>query len=249
MSTRDWHYALKIRGYTPRTLPMARLAEYLREFAALLGDEANPSFAGMVEGSVVLRATQRADTPKQLVRSRVKAARVDAESPGGRSYAKLNEMLTKDGARGIVFDREGKTVVELPGLVERALPPEREYLVHDVSFIDGTVVGIVGADDTVHLRLQEHSGEVRSVTIRDLSLARELAPQFRGAPVRVHVHGTWRRTVQGMWEPAAVYADRVEALDVATPAEVFRALAEIPGNGWRDVVDPDALLRTIRSGD
>lgn len=249
MSTREWDYALKIRGHKPRTLPMARLADYLREFAALLGDDANPAFAGMVDGSVVLRAIQRSDSPKQLVRTRVKAARADRESPGGRSYAKLNEMLTADGADGIVLDRAGKTVVELPGRSERTLPPEPECFVHDVAFIDGTVVGIVGADDTVHLRLQEQTGEVRNVTVRELSLARELALRFRGDPVRVHVHGTWKRTARGVWEPATVYADRLETLDASDPAEVFRALAEIPGNGWRDVPDPDALLRAIRSGD
>lgn len=53
----DWDFALRIRGVTPRTLPMARLADYLKAWAVLLGDVNEPQFAGIVNGSAVLRAS------------------------------------------------------------------------------------------------------------------------------------------------------------------------------------------------
>lgn len=250
MSSREWDYALKIRGCTPRTMPMLRLADYLREFAGLLGDEVKPTFAGVVSGSLIIRARQqqRVDWMPVGIQSRLKAARHDREAPGGRNFARLNDLLIGDSARGAVLDRGGNTIVDFPATPSKQ-PLSPEYLVHDEGFLDGVVVGIVGVDDTMHLRLKEATGEVRSITVRDLSLARCLAGKFRGDAIRVHVHGTWKRTNDGKWEPHALYVDRLEDLDGADAGEVFRSLAAIPGNGWATEADPVALLRKLRSDD
>lgn len=245
---KEWDIALKIRGLTPRTLPLSRLAEYLREFAALLGDEGKPVFAGIVAGSVVIRARETLQQPVALVRSRVRAAREDREAPGGRNYARLNELMAGDGANGIVLDKDENTIVELPGR-QTVVQPPREYTMSDVGFIDGLVVGIAGVDDTVHIRIQEASGSTHSIDLRDLARAREVAQHFRAEPVRVHVHGTWTRTVDGKWVPKDVHFDRFEVLDVGTAREVFDALAAIPGNGWADIADPDALWKSMRTND
>lgn len=245
---KEWDFALKIRGVTPRSMPLARLAEYLKEFAALLGDEGKPVFAGIVAGSVVIRARETQQLPHALVRSRVRTARVDREAPGGRSYARLNDLMAGDGADGIVLDRDENTIVELPGRAVAA-PPPQEYTMTDVGFIDGLVVGIAGVDDTVHIRVQEATGAVHSVDLRDLGRAREIAQHFRAEPVRIHVHGTWKRLAGGTWVPQAVHFDRFEVLDPAGAREVFDALAAIPGNGWAEVADPDALWTSMRTND
>ena len=41
MTMRDWTYALRIRGCEPGSLSMDKFVEYVREFAALLGNEAD----------------------------------------------------------------------------------------------------------------------------------------------------------------------------------------------------------------
>ena len=245
---KEWDFALKIRGITPRALPLARLAEYLKEFAALLGDEGKPVFAGIVSGSVVIRARETQQLPPALVRSRFRTAREDRDAPGGRNYARLNDLMAGDGANGIVLDRNENTIIELPGRAVVA-EPACEHMMTDVGFIDGVVVGIAGVDDTVHIRIQEASGAAHSIDLRDLARAREVAQHFRAEPVRVHVHGTWKRLADGTWVPYAVHFDRFEVLETGTAREVFDALAAIPGNGWAEVADPDALWKSMRTND
>ena len=186
---REWDYAFRIKGVTPRSIPMARMAEYMKEFAGLLGDEGRPVFAGMVGGSVVLRARETLSIPAKIITGRLRAARVDRSAPGGSNYARLNDMLANDGAEGIVIDREQHEIIELPGRSEVAVflaePPPQ--IVSDVGTLDGVVVSIGGRDDTMHLQLQDFDGKVRLITVRSVELARRLAPHFRGDAIRVHV--------------------------------------------------------------
>jgi hypothetical protein len=127
-----------------------------------------------------------------------------------------------------------------------ALPGEQEYTVNDLGTIDGVVVGIAGTDDTVHLRIQEASGAVWSIALRDFSMARQLAGQFRADPIRVAVHGTWKRTGTGVWEPLNLYADGFELLDNKSAKAVMEELRAIPGNGWAALTDPDATWKDLR---
>src|ERR1019366_5105086 len=184
---REWDYAFRIKGVTPRSIPMARMAEYMKEFAGLLGDEGRPVFAGMVGGSVVLRARETLSIPAKIITGRLRAARVDRSAPGGSNYARLNDMLANDGAEGIVIDREQHEIIELPGRSEVAVflaePPPQ--IVSDVGTLDGVVVSIGGRDDTMHLQLQDFDGKVRLITVRSVELARRLAPHFRGDAIRV----------------------------------------------------------------
>lgn len=248
MASREWDYALQIKGVTLQTLSMERIAAYLREFAALLGDSARPRLSGIVKGSVVLRAVETADQPRAVTRARVRHAANDEESSAHPIYEKINALMAQDGARGVVVDRQLAVLVEFPGS-HRADVDQREYIVHDTGTIDGIVVGIGGIDDTVHVRLQEAPGVVHSVAIRDMDLARKLAVQFRGNTVRVSVHGTWCRTGDGKWNPRSLYADSVEALDQRPIVEVINDLTKIRGNGWSTLDDPEAVWREIRGGD
>jgi hypothetical protein len=45
-------------SYTPATLPMERLADYIAVLARLLGDQANVHFRGVEHGSAVLVADE-----------------------------------------------------------------------------------------------------------------------------------------------------------------------------------------------
>jgi hypothetical protein len=66
-------------SFTPQTLPMERLAEYVAALAKLLGERENVHFRSIEAGSAVLVAT--IDTPAQRkVRDRVIAVR-DGHAP------------------------------------------------------------------------------------------------------------------------------------------------------------------------
>ena len=52
-------YSLYIDAYSPETMPMARLAEYMQSFAQMLGHEAGVHFAGLKPGSTRLAGRVR----------------------------------------------------------------------------------------------------------------------------------------------------------------------------------------------
>nr|WP_312375018.1 hypothetical protein [Delftia acidovorans] len=239
----DWDYALRIRGVTLKTLPVAVLAEYLKEFAALLGEEAKPVLDGIVKGSVIVRVKQAGNHPA-YTRNRIKHAANDPLGPGGRSFVRIAELMSRNGAKGEIVDRQENTVIAFPSFAANEEPAE-EITISEEGSLDGKVVGISGADDTVHLRLLDKGGSEYRIVLRDISMAQDLAKRFRSDVVRVHVHGTWRRTADGKWTPHAVYADRVEVLDTTSAKTVFNELRSIK-TGWSDMVDPIKELADIR---
>ncbi|MEO6016132.1 MAG: hypothetical protein ABIP46_02675 [Polaromonas sp.] len=243
----DWDYALRIRGVSLGTLPISVLADYLKEFAALLGDSARPVLDGIVKGSVIVRIKQAGEEHPAYTRNRLQQAANDPLGPGGRSYSKIAELMSKNGARGEIVDRELHTVVAFPGTRPDAVE-QPDLIISDDGTLDGLVVGVSGADDTVHLRLLDKGGVEHRITLRDLNMARDLAKLFRSDIVRVHVHGTWRRTPDGKWLPHAVYADRVEILDSSSAREVFEELRLIKTD-WTDMAEPMKELAEIRGID
>ncbi len=239
----DWDYALRIKGVSLETLPIALLGEYLKEFASLMGESARPVLDGIVKGSVIVRVRQAGEHPA-YTRNRLQLAANDPLGPGGRSYARIADLMARSGARGDIIDREKHTVVAFPG-VTAVQEVEPDLIISDTGTLDGHVVGVSGADDTVHLRLQDQGGIEHRITLRDLGMARNLAARFRAGPVRVHVHGTWRRSAGGKWEAHQVYADLVEDLDEESAKSVFDTLRAIR-TGWTDAEDPLKELAEIR---
>ena len=239
----NWDYALRIKGVSLETLPIAVLAEYLKEFASLMGDSAKPVLDGIVKGSVIVRVRQAGEHPA-YTRNRLQQAANDPLGPGGRSYERITQLMVRNGAKGDVIDRQEHTVIAFPGSAQPE-EPEPDVILSDVGTLDGLVVGVSGADDTVHLRLQDQGGVEHRITLRDLAMARSLAARFRTSPVRVHVHGTWRRSPKGKWEAHQVYADRIEDLDEDSAKQVFDTLRSIK-TGWTDLADPLAELADIR---
>lgn len=245
---RDWDYALVIRGVKPKSLTLLRIGDYIREFALLLGDEGRPTFAGMVDGSVALRVKETSGIPPQVVQSRMRRARQDPEAPGGKHFARLNELMASDQAMGVVRDRQDHDIIALPGRELPSRTPDPGAIVSDVGILDGVVIAIGGRDETMHLELRDGAGAVRLATVRSVEVARELALHFRQDAIRVHVHGKWRRTAEG-WEPHTLYVDRIEALDNRNAREIFDELASLPANGWAATKEPLSEWQALRGDD
>jgi hypothetical protein len=240
---KDWDYALILKGITPSKLPMAKLADYLRDWAGLLGEGNNPIFRGVVRGSVELRS-KVADSRKVEAKVRLIQAKTQTDAGAARYVESLNRSMVRDGLSGFVENQQGDVILELNQTPKRQA--EREYVVPDTGTIDGVVVSIGGIDDTVHVRIQEASGAVWSVALRDMQVARRFAACFRSDPIRVMVHGTWKRTAEGAWEPHNLFADGFEELDDSSARAVMDSLRAIPGNGWSDMDDPVAFWKDVR---
>jgi hypothetical protein len=240
---KDWDYALILKGTTPSKLHMAKLAEYLRDWAGLLGEGNNPVFRGVVRGSVELRFKVE-ETRKVEAKVRLVQAKTQPDAAAARYVDSLNRSMVRDGLSGRVENPQGDVILELNQAKKREA--EREYVIPDTGTIDGVVVSIGGIDDTVHVRIQEASGAVWSVALRDMQVARRFASCFRGDPIRVMVHGTWKRTTEGAWEPHNLFADSFEELDGSSVRAVMDELRDIPSNGWAEMDDPVAFWKDVR---
>ena len=243
----QWDYALKLRGADPSSMPMSKLAEYLKDWAAILGDVNAPIFRGVVKGSVMLRAAVDPQRKTEVL-SRLLAIKSRTDTAATKLIDKLNMAMARDALDGSILDCNGAVLIDLKARDTYAAKPT-EQIVPDSGVIDGVIVGIQGVDDTVHIRIQESNGATFSLTLRDLDLARKFAVHFRGEPVRVAVRGTWKRTSAGIWEPHNLIADSFEELDQSNAKDVMDKLRAIPDNGWASLSDPMGFWKDLRGAE
>jgi hypothetical protein len=188
-------FSLKLLGRQPGELTLDRIAAYLRLLAQLLGVENRPTFQSVREGSVVLAASV---DPSRVgaVSQRLTLAQTQPGTKADRPLLNIEDEMRRDGiADAELIDPTNVVLCRLHAANEPIL-----YSVSQVGEIDGEITGVLGVDDTLHVRaLDLHGRDVR-LTLRTLQIGRDLARAFRGGPIRLHVHGQWNRTDSG-WMP------------------------------------------------
>jgi hypothetical protein len=232
-------------SFTPETLPMFRLAEYVAPLARLLGEPNDVHFVGVEPGSAVLKA--RVGIPAQpKVRTRLTAVRngvgpVDAQ----RAVQELDDLLRKDNGSGTLCDETGGVVIAFPG---RGRP---EPLVYGPFRQDGTLEGqlfrIGGKDATVPVHLRD--GELtRTGLYCTPELARRMCVHLYGPTLRVRGTGRWFRDGHGDWLLQEFKIVDFEVLDDASLTSVVSDLRALPGSKWSDLADPVRVLLEERGG-
>jgi len=108
-------YRFKIDAYTPDTLPMARLAEYIADLAVVLGNRERVHFNRVEAGSTspVIRIEWEAE-PK--VRERLRAVKTkEAPEDALRAARDIDRRLAEDNAVGVLQDPTGGKVLRFAG--------------------------------------------------------------------------------------------------------------------------------------
>src|SRR5436190_4533951 len=108
-------YKFKIDAYTPDSIPMARLAEYISDLAAVLGNRDRVHFNRVETGSTVpvIRVEWEAE-PK--VRERVRAVKMkEAPDEALKAARSIDRKLAEDNAVGVLQDPTGGKVLRFPG--------------------------------------------------------------------------------------------------------------------------------------
>lgn len=235
---------LRIPQRRPHQLRIDRLAEYMREFADLLGTDNSPMFAGIKDASTGLRAAVPAKRRSHAWK-RIHTARYDASSRPAKVLRRIESLLGEDHLASAELLDDKQNVLYLFHAHEQS--NVNHVTIKQHGEVDGMVTGLVGADDTMHLHLRDCLSRDLKLVIRQEELARNLLKHFREGLVRLRVHGIWARTDDG-WVPEAnrCVVDGYEPLDETPAAEVFAQIASIPSNGWTELTDPAAAWRDIR---
>jgi hypothetical protein len=240
-------YRLRIsESYTPGTIPMARLADYMRVFAKLLGESHAVHFERIVDASVGLVA--RVDVPaERRVAERLSSLKTGASTKDARqAFDELDSMLREDNAVGALDNAEGAVIISFPGKM-REIPQAYGPFWREGD-VQGQVVSIGGRDTTVHVQLVD-----RQQVITGIEMTRELALRVKehlfGKTIRLRGRGRHMRGTDGLWRLEGFKASSFEVLDDASFDQVVDMLRAVSGSEWGRSDDPSAALRSMRHDD
>jgi hypothetical protein len=241
-------YRLHIDAYTPETIPMATLAQYMESFAGLLGYERSVHFGGLEAGSTqLLGEVERVDVPK--VRDRLDLVR-RGEAPLDimKRFDEIDHLLAGDNAVGKLYEEDGDESAQVIAFPGRDRPKRVRYgPFNQEGSLDGFLVSIGGIDRTISLQLQ--NGDIKYTgceTTRDI--ARQLGKHLF-EPVRIYGTGRWLREEDGAWTLKRFKVQNFEVLRREDLQDVVERLRDVEGSGWRELEDPMADLEKIRKGE
>jgi len=237
-------YTLHIDAYSPETIPMARLAEYMQQLAAMLGHEAAVHFDSIRDGSTQL--VSRVDHEQVPKVGAVLDALMRGEGPpeAVKAQGEIDRLLADDNATGYLFEDNdpGAKIIAFPG-VTRPRPVSYGPIKQE-GMLDGILVSVGGADKTIHIRLQH--GDMKYSNIdTDRETARRLGKHLF-EPIRVFGTGSWFREEGGTWTLRRFKVDSFEALKTDDLRDVIQELRQVEGSEWSGQSDALAKLRHLR---
>lgn len=234
----------KIDVFTPETLPMARLAEYMLEFATVLGEPEHVHFVEVGRGSAVLRARIEEVAVAKVAQRIADASRGQGDPAVLKAVQALDNMLANDNAVGQLLDESDVEIIAFQG---RNRPKPLEYgPFREDGVLEGVVIKVGGRGATVPVWLQDRETVYKRCRAPRL-LARKLAKHYDGGLLRVTGTGHWLRLATGAWLMQSFEITKFELLDDAPLCDVIRRLQAIEGAEWGD--DPIADLTRLRTGE
>lgn len=236
-------HRFKIDVYTPETLPMERLAEYMLRFAKLLGEPERVHFVEVERGSAVLLARIEEVAVPKVEQRLADAVRGQGDPVALKVLQELDDMLANDNAVGQLIDEGGAEIIAFQG---RNRPKPLEYgPFREDGVLEGVVIKVGGKGETVPIWLQDRERTHRCGARRPL--ARRLAKHYDGGLLRVSGTGSWVRLATGAWLMRSFEIKSFELLDDAPLADVIKRLQGVEGADWGD--DPVTDLMRLRTGE
>ena len=242
--TSRYEFRFCIDAFTPATMPMARLAEYMADLALLLGEVERVHFVRLDAGSIALIQTvDEAAYPK--IRERIRGVHSgDACADALKAFGNLDRRLAQDNAVGTLSGDDGDEVVHFPG---RERPTPLTYgSFRQQGSLEGVLIRIGGKDASVHATLQDGDQTWRCELTREK--ARELREHLFEQPIRVFGEGRWRRDPEGAWTLETFRVASFEVLDDTPWRSTVDRLRSIEGAEWLTIADPLDELRGLRNG-
>src|SRR5262249_37474207 len=175
-------YVFVLDAFTPDTLPMARLAEYLADLANLLGEKERVHFRSVDAGSAGL-AYDVEDVAVPKVKERIRGARIaDATSEERKALESIDRRLRKDNSPARLQEKQtGVTILYFPGPSREV---DREYgPFNQQATLRGLIISVGGKRNIVNVNIQDGEKVYYCEATRDLAL--QLAPLMFHHQVRV----------------------------------------------------------------
>ncbi len=236
-------YRFEIDAFTPATVPMARLAEYVSDLATMFGNNSYVHLARIEEGSTVpVVLVDWEAEPK--VRERLKAIRNHEAPEEAQQAAKdVDRRLLQDNAKAVLLDPTGSKVLRFCG---RENATKLEFgPISQPGVFQGIPIKVGGENDPVPVHLED--GKDKTIVLAKRSLAKEMAQHLFTSMVRVEGTGRWIRHTDGEWEMLSFQAMSFKVIEDASLRKNIEDLRQISAE-WKKLDDPLAELEQIRRG-
>src|SRR5277367_1289704 len=138
--------------YSPETIPMHRLAEYMADIAVILGEQENVHFVALEDGSVGL-VSNIEDRAVEKARERAESTRRGHGPPEAISAARnINRRLTQDRGTGTLVEGPKESPKELIRFLGEQPPSIKAF--SEQGSLDGIVVLVGGKSNPVSVHLE-----------------------------------------------------------------------------------------------
>jgi hypothetical protein len=242
MPGKTLQYEFKIDAFTPETLPMARLAEYMSDLAEMLGNTEHVHFVKLRKSStVIVHAVEWEAAPK--IQERVEAIKQgEAPQEALKAFRAIDNRLASDNATGLLIAPAGRKVIDFPGRSRQKVATYSP--ISQSGTLDGILIRVGGEGDQVPVHLVE--GDTTHICHATREVAKGIAHHLYGAPLRVTGNGKWRRDEDGLWKMDRFIIAEFKALKNETLNDAVGRVRAAAG----PVQDEDQIvkLREIRSG-
>lgn len=230
-------FSFVIPAYSPETMPLDRLIEYLQQISAVIGDAANLHLVEIKKSSTAPTFLMPKRAALMASERAAQLNRGDGTRDQVRAYNRLRRMVRRDAPearRPAVLSSSTRVILEI-----QPAPVDTGVLsgIRQASSFDGLLIS-VGGVDAASIRLQAFDGQVVAGFTASRSVAKELAKLIY-EPVRVSGPGIWGRAEDGVWalekmqvqsfepladEPAGELLARLRAIDIDWPGDVIERL-------------------------
>jgi len=235
-------YRFKIDDFTPLTLPMGRLTEYLQELVKLFGNRDYVHLIRVEEGSAApLMIVDDQAVPK-VERRMLSVKTGSGPSEASRAFQSIDDKLAEDntGAR-ITSGSSGLTLVEFPGKNRLLTKPIRS--VRETGTLDGEVIMIGGRDETISVHLR--TGDQIYICTASRVQGRAIAKYLFDDHIRVYGVGAWTRSAEGFWKLESFTVDSFVPLRTEGLGLIVKELRSITSPDLTAVEDPIRFLSEL----
>lgn len=236
-------YRFEIDAFSPTSIPMSRLAEYVSDLAKVFGNNNSVHLLKIEGGSTVpVVVVEWEAEPK--VRDRIKAIKNHEGPEDAQQAAKdLDRRLLQDNATAVLVDPAGTKIFRFPG---RENATKMEFgPVNQAGVFQGIPIKVGGENDPVPVHLED--GKEKHIVLARRSLAKDIAQYLFTSVVRVEGTGRWIRHTDGEWEMLSFHATSFKVIGDADIRKNIGELRKLPGE-WKNLEDPLAELEQIRRG-
>lgn len=236
-------YRFEIDVFTPLTISMKRLNEYIGDLVNLFGNEEHVHFLRVEEGSAAPTVFVYPPPAIPHVERRILAVKTHgASARATKAFNAINTKLGEDGAVARLISKQGE-LLYFPGRELSTSPqigPIKEH-----GTLEGEIIGIAGRDETVQVYLRELE-KIHTCTTQNRDKARDLAKYLFEGKVRVSGEGTWYRTKSGQWELKSFIVESFSPLRGEAISEVVSRLRSIESEELKQIKNPLTFLDELR---